>query len=99
MADLLQITETEKGVIFSIRVIPRSSRAGIAGIHGGSLKIRITAPPLEGRANEACISFLADLFRVPKGSVEILGGSKTKNKRVFVAGITKGIVESLISEI
>ena len=97
---MLHITETETGVIFSLRVLPRSSRTGIAGIQGEALKIRITAPPLEGRANEACVTVLADLFGVPRSSVEIIGGSKTRNKRVFVEGITrKAAMESLIGEL
>lgn len=96
---MLDIIETTEGIIFTIRVLPRSSRSGIAGIQNGSLKIKITAPALEGRANEACITFLADLFGVSRGSVEILGGSKSRNKRVFVAGLTRAAMESITGEL
>lgn len=96
---MLHITETAEGIIFTIRVLPRSSRSGIAGIQDGSLKVKIAAPPVEGRANEACVAFLADLFGVSKGSVEILGGSRSKNKRVFVAGATRKAMESIIGEL
>ena len=90
---MLRVTETEKGVIFVLRVVPRASRSEIAGIQDESLKIRITAPPVEGRANEACITLLSDFLQVPRSRIAILGGSKTKNKRVFVGGITRHHIE------
>jgi uncharacterized protein (TIGR00251 family) len=96
---VLDIIETTEGIIFNIRVLPRSSRSGVAGIRNGALKIKITAPALEGRANEACIAFLADLFGVPRKSVSILGGLKSKNKRVFVAGLTRAAMEPMTGKL
>ena len=65
---MLRIRETENGVVLDIRVLPRSSRCELAGIQDGALKMKITAPPVEGRANEECIRFLSDLLKVRKSA-------------------------------
>ena len=75
----LTVRETDRGVAFQIRVLPRSSRCELAGLHGDALKIRITAPPVEGRANEECIRFLSSLLNVKKSDVAIAAGQKSKN--------------------
>ncbi|HET57912.1 MAG TPA: DUF167 domain-containing protein [Deltaproteobacteria bacterium] len=96
---MLHITEKNGGVIFAVRVLPRSSRSEIAGLHGGALKVRITAAPVEGKANEACVACIADFLGVPKSRVEIIAGSTAKNKRLFVAGMTRTQVESRINDL
>jgi uncharacterized protein len=95
---MLTIKETEEGVTFAIRVLPRSSKCELAGLQGDALKIRITAPPVEGRANEACIRFLASLFNVGKNRIAIEAGHKSKNKQVSIAGLTCGDVRAVLSE-
>ena len=96
---MLRVTETEEGVTFAIRVLPRSSKCELAGIQGDALKIRITAPPLDGRANEECIRFLASLFNVKKVRIAIEAGHKSKNKRVSIAGLTSADVHAALPEI
>lgn len=78
------ITEKSDGLIFKIRVQPRSSRNQIAGLYGDALKINITAPPVDNAANKACTAFLADLLSVPKSSVTIVSGHTGRNKQVMV---------------
>jgi uncharacterized protein (TIGR00251 family) len=95
---MLRVRETEEGVTFAIRVLPRSSKCELAGLQGDALKIRITAPPVEGRANEACIRFLASLFNVSKNRIAIEAGHKSKNKLVFIAGLTCGDVRAVLKE-
>lgn len=95
---MLTVRETEEGVTFAIRVLPRSSKCELAGLQGDALKIRITAPPVEGRANEACIRFLASLFNVKKNRIAIEAGHKSKNKQVSIAGLTCGDVRAVLSE-
>jgi uncharacterized protein (TIGR00251 family) len=73
--------------LLTIRVIPRSGRAGPAGIRGDAILIRLNAPPVEGAANEELIELLADLLEVPKRSVTIVGGERSRNKRVRVEGV------------
>ena len=95
---MLRVRETNEGVTFAIRVLPRSSKCELAGLQGDALKIRITAPPVEGRANEACIRFLASLFNVKKNRIAIEAGHKSKNKQVSIAGLTCGDVRVVLSE-
>jgi uncharacterized protein (TIGR00251 family) len=75
------------GVDLDVRVIPRAGRSGIAGERDGRLVIRLAAPPVEGAANDALISFLADIIRCPKASIRIVGGARSRNKRVSIAGV------------
>ena len=72
-------------LILQVRVQPRARRDEIAGLHGGRLRVRITAPPTDGRANEQLIRFLADRFQVPRARVELLSGSATRDKRLRIA--------------
>ncbi len=96
---MLEISETKDGVLFKIRVIPRSSRSEVAGIQNGALKIKIKAPPVEGKANEECIRFLSELFGVARRHIAIAGGATSKNKRISIQGIAKRDIESTISEL
>lgn len=95
---MLTVRETKEGVSFAIRVRPRSAKCELAGLQGDALKIRITEPPVEGRANEACISFLASLFHVKKNRIVIEAGQKSKNKRVSITGLTCGDVRAVLPE-
>ena len=93
----LKITGTEDGVTFAVRVVPRASRNEIAGIHGDALKIRVTAPPVEGRANEALIAFLARRLGVRKSQVEIVAGTTSRRKMIRVSGLSlQGVKEHLV---
>lgn len=95
---MLKVRETKEGVSFAIRVLPRSSKRELAGLQGDALKIKITEAPVEGRANEACIRFLASLFRVSKNRIAIEAGLKSKNKQVSIAGLTCEAVRAVLSE-
>jgi uncharacterized protein (TIGR00251 family) len=92
---MIPIRETETGVIFHIRVVPRASRSEVAGIQGDALKLRITAPPVEGKANEECIRLLAETLGVKKGQVTIIAGHASRTKTVVVAGIRPEAVTAL----
>ena len=83
----LKITGAEDGVTFAVRVVPRASKNEIAGIHGDALKIRVTAPPVEGRANEALIAFLAKRLGVRKSQMEIVTGATSRRKMIRVIGL------------
>lgn len=69
-----------------LHVQPGARRSEIAGLHGDALKIRLAAPPIEGRANKALLRFIADCFRVPLRNVEIRQGGQSRHKRVQVRG-------------
>jgi hypothetical protein len=86
------------GVLLAVYVQPKSSRNRLAGIHGDALKVTITAPPVDGKANEAVIGFFAKLFHLPKSSVAIQSGMQGRNKSVFLAGISQEQAALIISE-
>lgn len=73
-------------MILDLHVQPGASRSEFAGEHGGRIKVRLAAPPMEGRANEALVEFLADYFEVPRRNVRITAGLKSRRKRVVVEG-------------
>lgn len=89
----LKITEVRSGVTFPVQVVPRAGKNEIAGIHGDALKVRLTAPPVEGRANEALIAFLAQRLGVRKSQVEIVAGATSRRKMVRVTGLSPQEVE------
>jgi len=89
----LKITEAAGGVTFAVRVVPRASKDEIAGIHGDAVRIRVTAPPVEGRANEALIAFLAKQLGVRKSQVEIVAGATSRRKMIRVIGLSSQDVE------
>jgi uncharacterized protein (TIGR00251 family) len=82
----LNITRLDNGIKISVRVIPGSSKCEISGLIDNSLKIKLDVPPVEGKANEKCIKFLSKLLGVPKTSIEIVSGEKSKNKILFIKG-------------
>lgn len=82
----LNITKLENGIKISVRVIPGSSKCEISGLIDNSLKIKLDVPPIEGKANEKCIKFLSKLLSVPKTSIEIVAGERSKNKIIFIKG-------------
>jgi uncharacterized protein (TIGR00251 family) len=94
---MVDIRETEHGVIFHIHVVPRSAKCEVAGVQGDALKLRITAPPVEGQANTECIRFLSDILGVRKKQVTILSGHKSKKKTVAIEGVRRKDIEALIS--
>ncbi len=93
----LSVRETAAGVVFRVRVVPRASRSGIAGIQDDALKLRIMAPPVEGKANEACARLLAKMLGVKRGQVTIIAGHASRVKTVAVAGLTAAQVASRVA--
>ncbi len=85
---MIAIRESGGEVTFAVKVHPRAKKNAITGEVGDALKVALTAPPVEGRANEACIEFLAEVLRVSKSSVSIAAGQSSRNKVVRVRGMT-----------
>lgn len=79
----LQITKHKKGICFPAVIQPRSSRNTLAGLHNGQLKLKLTAPPVDGAANKSCINFLADLFEISPSRVAIVRGATARNKVIY----------------
>ena len=85
---MLAIRESDDGVSFGVRVHPRAKKNAITGELGDALKVSLTTPPIDGRANEACIEFFAKLLKVPRSSVTIASGQNSRNKVIRVAGLS-----------
>jgi uncharacterized protein len=83
-------------VSFSVRVQPRASRDEVAGVMDGALKVRLQAPAVENRANEALVEFFAGLLKRPKAAVRILSGEHSRSKRIEIHGVTKQQVLGLL---
>jgi len=85
---MIPVHETPAGVSFVVKVQPRAKKNAITGELGSALKLSITAPPVDGRANEACIEFFANLLKVPRSSVTIASGETSRRKVIRVAGLS-----------
>jgi len=98
MTTSLSIRDTPQGATFSVRVQPRAKKNTVAGVLGDALKLSLTAPPVEGRANQACVEFLAELLSVPRASITIAAGESSRNKVVRVAGLSGAEVRRRLQE-
>src|SRR5260370_33371144 len=93
---MLEAQERGGTVILSVRVQPRASKDEITGELGGALKVRLRAPAVDGRANEALVEFLADRLKRPKSAVRILSGERSRTKRVEIHGVTRQQILALL---
>ena len=94
---MIPITESAQGVSFAVKVHPRARKNAITGTMGDAIKLALTAPPVEGKANQAVIEFFADLFAIPRSSVTIASGATSRSKVVRIAGVTKTAVAALLA--
>ena len=85
---MLTIRDNDAGVTFAIKIHPRAKKNAITGQIGDALKLSLTAPPIEGRANDACIEFFAKLLKVSRSSVTIASGQTGRNKVIRIAGLS-----------
>jgi uncharacterized protein (TIGR00251 family) len=85
---VIPVRDTPAGVTFAVKVQPRARKNAIIGELGDALKLALTAPPVEGRANAACIEFFANLLDVPRSSVTIASGETGRRKVIRVAGLS-----------
>jgi len=85
---MIPIHESTSGTTFAVKVHPRAKKNAITGEVGDALKLALTAPPVDGKANDACIEFFAKLLKVPRSSVTIAAGQASRNKVIRVAGLS-----------
>jgi uncharacterized protein len=91
----LEIVDKNGSVSFLVRVQPRASCDDVAGEYQGGLKIRLTAPPVDDRANDALRKFLASRLNVPLSAVRIAAGERSRTKRVEISGVTAATIRAL----
>ena len=82
------INELQNGVTFGVKVHPRAKKNAITGELGDAIKLSLTTPPIDGRANDGCIEFFAKLLKVPRSSITIASGAGGRNKVIRVTGVT-----------
>ncbi len=85
---MVAIHDMPAGATFAVKIHPRARKNAITGELGDALKLSLTAPPVEDRANEACIEFFANLLKVPRSSVTIASGDTSRRKIIRVEGLT-----------
>lgn len=93
---MLETQERDGAVVFSVRVQPRASKDEVAGEMGGALKVRLRAPAVEDRANEALVEFLAGLLKTSRSAVSILSGERSRVKRIEIRGVTRQQILNLL---
>ena len=94
---MIPIREAAAGVSFSVKVQPRARKNAITGAVGDALKLALTAPPVEGKANRAVVEFFADIFKIPRSSVTIASGETSRLKIIRISGLSKKAVEELVA--
>jgi uncharacterized protein (TIGR00251 family) len=99
LSNILQLRESKNGLTFDIQVTPHAASAQIVGVQDGMLKIKVTALPVEGSANEACIKLLAKMFAFKKSQMEIFAGAKSRKKTVLVKDISRSELEIKINNV
>jgi uncharacterized protein (TIGR00251 family) len=95
---MVELRENAESVTLRLRIQPRASRTALIGEHAGSLKLKISSPPVDGKANEECRQFLADLFGVNKNAVEIIAGASSRNKVVRIRGASTNDILNKLRE-
>jgi uncharacterized protein len=95
---MIPIRDLAHGATFAVKVHPRAKKDVITGEIGDALKLALTAPPIQGRANEACVEFFAKLLKVPRSSVSIAAGQNSRNKVIRVVGLSAEEVRKLLGQ-
>ena len=91
---MVAIKDTAGGASFTVKVHPGGKRNAVTGVVGDALKLSLTAPPVEGKANAACIEFLAELLNLPRSSITIAAGQSSRSKVIRVTGLTAAEVKA-----
>lgn len=92
------LRSAEGGLLLSVRVQPRAAKNEVAGGHGESLKIRLTSPPVDGKANKALIAFLSKLFKLPKSAFSIQSGERSREKQIFISGLDEEPARQILAD-
>ena len=95
---MIDLKESQAGTTLAVKIHPRAKKNTITGKIGDALKVALTAPPVDGKANAACIEFFAKLLNVPRSSITIAAGQTSRNKVIRVAGLTAQQVRDRLGE-
>ena len=95
---MIAVSDHPLGATFRVRVQPRAARTAITGTVGDALKISLSAPPLDGRANIAVVEFFSDVFSVPRSAVQVVAGERSRNKLIRIAGRTGAEIQQMLRD-
>jgi|SRR5579862_7430378 len=96
---MIPLHETSAGVSFAVKIHPRAKKSAITGTVGDAVKLSLTTPPIDGRANQACIAFFSDLLRVPRSSVTIISGHTSRRKVIRVTGVSLDLLKTTLEHL
>ena len=82
------LTQTPEGVVIAVHACPRASKNAVQGLHGEALRVRLRAPPVDGKANEALLEFMAETLGIPARNLRLVSGETSRQKRVLARGLT-----------
>jgi len=94
---MIAITDHAEGCLLPVRAQPGARRAGVQGEQAGALKLAVTAPPEDGRANQALVEMLRELLEIKRSQVELISGSTSRAKRFLIRGLTRTELESRLA--
>jgi uncharacterized protein len=97
-AELIELNEKNGAVTFRLRAQPRASKTEITGEHGGAVKLRIAAPPVDGKANDEVVRFFSKLFEVPIRSIEMVSGDSSRDKLIRIHNISMARVQEVLGK-
>jgi hypothetical protein len=93
------LREHKAGLVLAVYVVPRSSRTGLAGMHGGALRVRVRAAPVEDAANEELLSLLASLLGLPVSTLSVMAGQSGRRKLILVRGLTRQVASARLQPV
>ena len=93
---MITLTESNGGLVLAVRAQPGAKRTGLTGEHSGALKVAVTAPAVEGKANQALVEALRDLLNLKRSQIQLLSGETRRDKCVLITGIARADLESRI---
>ena len=96
---MIGIIEHAEGCILPVHAQPGARKAGVLGEHAGALKVAVTAPPEDGRANKALVEVLAKALNVKRSQVKLLSGATSREKRFLIRGLTRAVIESRVASL
>lgn len=91
--------DTPEGAIVNVKAVPRSSKAGLDGLLGDAVKVRVRSAPVDGKANKELVEVLADAFGLPKASVAFKSGETSKTKRLLLRGVASEAVRRVVENL
>lgn len=92
------LKEKTGGVVILLHVLPNAKNTHLLGLHNGAVKLKVKAPPIDGKANQEIVRYFSQILAVNKSKCEILKGDKSKTKQIFIADLTAAVVNSHLQQ-